>query len=193
MRKGGLFMRKLIVLVISFIVIVGLSGCESDTPASPEVISGETSTTAADNNETSEAVDEGEEAEEYSFSFNGNSVKPNQNLASAIEDLGEGYTYFESPSCAFQGLDMIYTYTSFVVRSYNNGQEDVVGQIELMDDLVKTTEGIGIGDSVDDVIATYGEATSTTDVAYIYVLGDTSIRFNIEGDLVTGITYERVE
>lgn len=128
----------------------------------------------------------------YYYDMKGTIVTVNAEMASLTDALGEPTNYFESESCAFQGLDKVYTYGSVVISTYPKDGVDYVYTIELKDDTVSTKEGICIGNSKDEVIAAYGEPTTENDTAISYEKGDCVLAFIFDGDSVTNITYTAV-
>ncbi len=125
----------------------------------------------------------------YTFSFNGVEIAANAEMAPLAETLGEPIDYFESESCAYQGLDKVYTYSGVIIRTYPADGKDYVLTVELKDDTVTTKEGVYIGASKDDVTAAYGAPTSETDTAISYVDGDCTLSFMLADGKVTDITY----
>ena len=107
--------------------------------------------------------------------------------------IGEPVGYFESVSCAFQGMDKVYTYPSFVVNTYPQNDADMVASIYLMDDMLTTAEGAYIGMHTDEVTAIYGEPTSAADSSISYEKGGCMLSFMYDADgYVTAITYVSV-
>lgn len=125
----------------------------------------------------------------YTYVLNGVTLAVNAEMAPLVDQLGEPTSYFESESCAFQGMDKVYTYGSVVISTYPEAEVDYILSIELKDDTVSTSEGISIGDSKEDVIAVYGEATTQTDTALSYETGDCVLAFILKDGKVSGITY----
>ena len=107
------------------------------------------------------------------------------------DKLGKPTKYFESQSCAYQGLDKVYTYGGVIIRTYPENDVDYVLNIELKDDSVSTVEGIGIGDAKAKVKEAYGEPTSTTDTSDVFVKGNSklSIIYGKDGN-VSSIVYD---
>lgn len=125
----------------------------------------------------------------YTFELEGEKVELNAEMAPIVEALGEADSYFESESCAFQGLDKVYTYGSVVVTTYPESEVDYVYSIELKDDTVETPEGIFIGSTKDDVISAYGEDAEDSGSALIYTKGESQLNFLLDGDVVCNIVY----
>lgn len=128
-------------------------------------------------------------AETYTYVQNGVTIAVNAEMAPVTEQLGEPTDYFESESCAFQGMDKVYTYGSVVISTYPEDDTDYILSIELKDDTVSTPEGISIGDAKDKVVSVYGEPSLETDSALSYQKGDCTLAFILDGNVVDGITY----
>lgn len=95
-----------------------------------------------------------------------------------IAALGEPMSYYEAPSCAFEGLDKIYTYKSFVVETYSNEAGDtLISSISLKDDSVTTKEGAMIGSTKEQVLKLYGEPATKEDVRFIYLKDNMRLTF----------------
>lgn len=97
-----------------------------------------------------------------------------------IAAWGEPDSYYEAPSCAFEGLDKIYTYSNFIVETYpdpNDDSKSLISSISLKDDSVKTFEGAMIGSTKEEVLALYGEPETKEDVRFIYVKDNMRLTF----------------
>lgn len=113
--------------------------------------------------------------------------------APVVEVLGEPAAYFESESCAFQGLDKVYTYPSFVLYTYPLDGKDYIMSLYLMDDTVTTAEGAYIGMRMDAVSELYGEPTTTAEGSVTYEKGGCALSFLFDSDgLVNAITYSSI-
>ena len=116
-----------------------------------------------------------------------------QDFAPVLALIGEPVGYFESVSCAFQGMDKVYTYPSFVVNTYPQDGADMVASIYLMDDMFTTAEGAYIGMHMDEVKAIYGEPTSAAESSISFGKGGCMLSFLCDADgYVNGITYVSV-
>ena len=124
----------------------------------------------------------------YAFSFNGTVVEIDADVAPVLEALGSDYTYFEAASCAFEGLDKMYTYSSFEIDTYPSGDKDCVSAIILKDDSVSTAEGISIGDSKNKLEQTYGSGSEECNMIK-YEKGGMQLLFIIQDDVITSIEY----
>jgi hypothetical protein len=178
-------MRKGIITLAALLLLAGCSKDEATTTSndtSTAVVT-EAVQEQADNNTTSEG---------FEFAANGVSIPMNVDAAPIIEALGEPVEYFEAASCAFQGLDKIYTYNGFEINTYPLEEKDYIASVYFLDDSVTTDKGIYLGASFDEVVEAYGEDYVEESGQYTYTLGDTTLAFLIEEDSVTSITYTAI-
>lgn len=184
--------KKIMALLLA-VMMLGLTACGgSDDSSSSDTSDSTSEDTAADTSaDTSEDTSEEDAAEGlgYVFEYNGVSVVIDAEAADILEGLGEEKSYYEAASCAFDGLDKIYTYDSFEIDTYPTDDVDYISAVILKDDLVSTAEGVAIGDSQDDVTAAYGEGTEE-DGYLVYYKDDMKLRFIIEDGVVTSIEYQ---
>ena len=125
----------------------------------------------------------------YAFEHNSVSIFMNTDVAPVIASLGEAMHYFEAESCAFKGLDKVYTYPGFEITTYPLDDKDYVSAINVMDDTVSTPEGIYLGASVNDMIAAYGDNYIESTGSYTYTKDDSKLQFIAVDDAITAITY----
>ena len=125
----------------------------------------------------------------YVFRYNGVTVSVDADMADVLEGLGEPNDYFEAASCAFEGLDKTYTYGSFVIETYPQGEKDYVSTIILKDDAVSTAENIYIGSSLTDVTNSYGTDYTEQGSMLVYNKDGMKLCFLMENDTVTSIQY----
>lgn len=113
--------------------------------------------------------------------------------AVALAPLGEPLSFFESPSCAFQGMDKVYTFPSLVVNTYPEQGKDLILSIYLTDDALTTGEGAYIGMHTDEILALYGEPTRTADASLTFEKGGCALSFLYDAEgFVTSILYESI-
>ncbi len=110
--------------------------------------------------------------------------------ASVIQGLGEPNSYFEAPSCAFQGIDKMYTYSHFEIDTYPDGDTDKISMILFLDDLVSTPEGVCIGMSKADMEKAYGTDYEVSSGFYRYTKDNMKLSFIIENEEITSIEYD---
>jgi hypothetical protein len=131
--------------------------------------------------------------EKYSFVYNNVEITPGDDIAPIVKALGEPSKYYEAASCAFNGLDKMYTYGSVQINTYPDGGCDKVLSIVILDDANMTPEGITIGSEKEKVIAAYGTDYEGGDTSLIYKKGGTELKFILRDGCVTSIQYYDVE
>ena len=132
-------------------------------------------------------------ADAYSFVYNNTTVTPHAKMAELINSLGNPTTYEESESCYYQGLDKDYTYPGFKLRTYPVDGVDYVLNVCFVDDSVTTPEGIMLGSSKDEVIATYGNSYKEENGSMVYIKGKTELRIRFSDSGVSAIEYWAIE
>lgn len=125
----------------------------------------------------------------YVFEVDGITIALNAKASSILEKLGEPMDYFEAKSCAFQGLDKIYTYSGFEMHTYEIDGVDHVLAVMFLDDSVSTKEGIYLSSDFDHVLQAYGDEYTQEQNVYTYELGKSKLSFMIEDDEVVSIEY----
>ena len=115
----------------------------------------------------------------YSFELKGIELKTDGDLTEYTSKLGEpSGGYYEAKSCAFEGMD-----------KYQKDGNDKLYSITLMDDAVKTKEGVRIGDKKDKVVSAYGSDYTEADGQLLYESGNTRLSFVMKDDEVQSIIY----
>jgi len=106
-----------------------------------------------------------------------------------VEALGKPKSYFEAASCAFEGLDKIYTYPGFEVNTYPLKDVDYISSVILKDDTVATPEGLAIGDSKDKIEELYGNDCTVDNNLIVYERGEMKLRIILKDDTIASIEY----
>ena len=131
-----------------------------------------------------------EESSKYIYDYNGTQLKIDGDLTEYTSKLGEPKGgYYEAKSCAFDGMDKFYYYDSVTLQGYQKDGKDKLYSITLMDDAVKTKEGIRVGDKKDKVVSAYGNTYTEPDGQLQYQSGNTTLAFVIKDDMVESIIY----
>ncbi len=94
--------------------------------------------------------------------------------------------YAELVSCAYVGMDRIYTYDKVEVYTYPDGENDFVLDIVLLDS-ASTSKGITIGSSLADVEKAYGEDYTQDGFMIVYRDGQITLSFLVLNDKVEEI------
>lgn len=125
----------------------------------------------------------------YVFTYNGTVVEMDAKAESVVEKLGEPASYFEAASCAFEGLDKVYTYSGFELDTYPVGDADHISAVILKDDSVATTEGVSIGDSLEKLEQAYGTDSSSEGGMLVYGKDGMKLCFILQDDEIISIEY----
>lgn len=140
------------------------------------------------NGDTNPAVED-QTAKGYLFvSPGGVTVQIDAPAESVVEALGE-YSYYEAPSCAFQGLDKIYTYNSFEVDTYPQDGKDYISAVIFKDDSISTPEGVAIGDSRARMEEAYGANGAEEGGKVVYSKDGMKLCFILQDDQIISIEY----
>ena len=158
-------MKKLLICILVATMILSFASCKT-----PE-----------------ENIEEGGKV--YTFTAGITKIAINAEVAPVLEALGDWSSYDESASCAFEGLDKIYTYDGFEITTYPLNGKDYIFLIDVYADNVVTEEGIRIGDIKPSVIATYGFPDKETSNSLVYNGNGMYLQFLFEEDEVTRIQY----
>ncbi len=134
-----------------------------------------------------EASAESNAAGGYTVTLRGVTIVMNEEAAPIVEALGDDYSYFESESCAFEGLDKVYSYSGFKLNTYPTDEVDYVSSVVFMDDTVETDEGICIGSARDAVIEAYGEPDVDNGTSLVYTREDSTMTVGISNDSVSSL------
>ena len=139
-------MKKIIAFLLAATMVLCFAGCAvTDTPE----------TTAAPNGGNEPVQDS------FSCTYNGVTIALHAPAAAIVAGLGEADSYSESTSCAFEGLDKIYTYGSLNLQTYPIGDKDYIYGWWFEDDVdedAKTPEGIRVGSTQAEAETAYGAA-----------------------------------
>ena len=128
----------------------------------------------------------------FSVSYNSTKIALGADAKAIIATLGEPASKQEAGSCAGQGTLTKYKYPSLEIYVLTNGNVQTIDQISFLDDGVKTSEGIKIGSSADDVTKACGKATKQTETYMTYSSGKTTLQFQFRDGAVVGIDYRMV-
>ena len=173
-------LKKITVFLLITLMFIMLIGCNDES---------------VDNNETDPQesnVTETEVIESYTYTYNDTKIEINSKAEPILDDLGEETSYFESESCAFPGLDKVYTYPGLEIQTYEKDGIDHILSVNILDDTIGTNKGIRLFDSSSKVIETYGENYEENTGQYIYKKGETKLSFLIKDDEVIAIEYAAI-
>ena len=127
---------------------------------------------------------------EYSFAYNGKSIRIGDDGNAVASALGAYSDYIEEDSCGGEGPDKTFVYPGFRYDTVMTGGVDRIVKIVLTDDSVATPQGIKIGSAKSAVVSAYGDGyTETADGGLVYTDGNTKLMFGIRDGVVTAIHY----
>ena len=150
----------------------------------PAVSKTETETTLE-----SRTAEEAVSLQGYLFEVNGVSIGIYEEAKPVLEALGEADSYFETPSCAFVGMDRQYTYGSYMLTTYEEDGQEYIYDIYFLDDKISTPEGIRIGSTLEEEIAAYGEDYTEDFGMYTYRKERSKLQFLVVDEVVTSVDY----
>ena len=176
------------ILVLTFALTCVLCACGGE---SSKKIEGEVNTASEQTQEAESTVEEDGASgyKGYAYIQDDVVVEIDADAAPIIEQLGEPLSYFEAPSCAFDGVDKIYTYSSFEIDTYPLEGKDFVSTITFKDDSITTPEGVGIGDAADKVKEVYGDCTEEGGML-VYEKDDMKLCFIVKDGAVVSVEYQ---
>ena len=191
--------KKVLGMMLGMAVV--LTGCAGST----KVIEKDTAAAGGESGaqqeaaaETADADGDGEEKTQeaaaaehkgYVFVYNDVTIEMDAEAAPIVEALGEPASYFEAPSCAFEGIDKVYTYGSFELDTYPIEGTDYVSSVVIKDDMVSTPEGICIGSSRQDMEGAYGTEWSDEEGMIVYEKDGMKLCFILEGNAIASIEF----
>ncbi len=182
-------MKKLFLVVVLALVFTGCGdkNTENNNEATP------TPVTESQNNqgtaETDTAADKTGEVKGYVFEYNGVKIAMDMEAAPIIAALGEPASYFEAPSCAFEGLDKNYNYGSFEIDTYEQNGKDYISCVFFRDDLIETPEGVALFETKADMTAAYGEGYKEEYGMLVYEKDGMKLKFILNGEEISSIEY----
>ena len=180
--------RRLFSLLFIAAMVFSLVGCGG---SNEKVIEREAApkSSGSDAPMTSENAQAETAASGFVFIYNGVRIDMDAEASAIVSSLGEPVSYFEAASCAFDGLDKMYTYGGFELDTYPTDNRDYVSAIVFRDDSVTTPEGVMIGDSTEKLQQVYGAPASSSGNLVTYAAGNMELRFILDGDIIASIEY----
>lgn len=182
-------MKKLLLVLMLSVVVAGCGkeNTENGETTEPTPVEQQNNQVSGDNkNQESNKVTE---PKGYVFEYNGVKIGMDMEAAPIVEALGEPASYFEAPSCAFEGLDKTYSYGSFELDTYEQNGKDYIAGIFFCDDLIETAEGVALFETKADMTAAYGEGYKEEYGMLVYENEGMKLKFILEGDEITSIEY----
>lgn len=121
---------------------------------------------------------------------NGTEIRIGALADTVIPKLGNYISMSESASCGgLPGNDRVYVYAGYRVKTTPAEGGDVVCQIELTDDSVKTPEGLYIGMPIADAHKAMGGKGNELAMGSSYTKGGTKLQISVRDGAVFAIAY----
>jgi len=197
-----------LILVISVTAVFSLTACGGNEPENFQPDFGnqqQPGAGSADNNDPQNTGDDnGSDSQNtdsdltemqlndvFYFKVGNVLIEMDQDITYVLSSLGEPPRgSVERPSCAFDGMDIIYGYDGFDIYTYPKGDGNHVHTINFESDSPVTSEGgIYMGVNLQDVFDAYGTEYEYNNGMYTFTRGLTTLQFYAENDIVWGITY----
>ncbi|MCL1793710.1 MAG: hypothetical protein FWG34_07560 [Oscillospiraceae bacterium] len=218
LASRGLIVLKIMFLVFMLLLSAGCENNaapeaekKSETPKTTETVKPPPAEESEENEDSAASPDEmlaptpesepeiadaGGEMEVYEdgfgFVYNGESIYMGEFIDGVVEKLGPALNYIESESCTSEGMMKTYYYSGAEISAYAKTESDEyrIFSIILTDDSVTTAEGLYIGQTESEMVATYGtDYQSVPGVFCKYSKNGTGLTFDLDGEVIICITY----
>lgn len=178
--------RTIMILLAVLLAVNTLTACGQKDPMPTQDNSDATKPSDIQPNPTQNCTN----AAEYYFMAGAVKLVPGEKFDAAA--LPEPNTTFEVPSCAFEGTDKVYNYETFEVTAFNDGKNELIYSVYLIEPTVKTPEGLAIGDDAAEIQKLYGEPKQINGNEWVYTNGKVDICIIVNNETVISIEYRMV-
>lgn len=184
-------MRKIWIWLMIALMAVGLWGCGNNSSADSEaVITRSTEAATEVTQPATEAAAALGAAEFAHFQVEGQALITGTQWDSSV--LPEANSVYQVPSCAIEGTDNVYSYDNFEITAYDDGICELIYSVYFLTPDITTPEGLALGDSLEEVLALYGENCERVGTACNYYCGETMLSIIVQNDIVISIEYRMV-
>lgn len=181
-------MKKLIVLLLALLLVASMTACGEDAPATqPAAVITKATTPAADPTEPA-ATEPAAPAIPTAYIFEADGVQLPMGQPFDGTQISAANNVVELPSCAIDGVDIIYTYDNYEITASDEGEGAYLTAILLLNE-GQTPEGVKIGDEESKITATYGDDCEADGVQYTYEADGAQLIFMVEGGVIVTIEY----
>lgn len=184
-------MKKIIAIILGVLMLLALTACgePADKPAdtTTEAVGDTTGDTTVAADDTTAGQDTDNLEPGFFFTFEGVELTPGQAFDAAA--LPEANSVYQVPSCAIEGTDNVYNYGTIEVTAFDDGNGEVIYSVYIMDANTPTNEGLYIGDTLDHIVAAYGEDYTREGNQITYQKGDTLLIIILGGEYVQSIDF----
>ena len=199
-------MKRFIIILLTIFMIVMLAACNGGGAAPEQYVAEPVDVTPVVeeisdevNEPVEDIIDEAQydESTEYpepyidgfTLLFSGFLIYMDQNMNEVLDALGEPMGVFEAPSCAFDGIDRIFSYPGIQIHTYPEEDEDFVHTISLRDDSISIYGDIRLGSSWDLVREHFGTNYEQDFNMFTFTRGRTTLAFLVEDGIVEQIVF----
>ena len=184
--------KKLLTILAAAMLAASLTACGGDDT---KVVDNKTTESKPNDNQGGDSSNTGSDTKlaGYLFTVDGVAIGMDMEAVNLKELLGEPKNYFEAQSCAFNGMDKMYTYDHFEIDTYFDDKTDRVRTIVFLDDMVKTDEGVYIGMTKADMENAYGTDYTVDGSSCIYTKDGMTLVFILNGETISSIQYNSLK
>lgn len=189
-------MKKIFALILALTLALGLTACgdAGESVGEQQITLGGELMEYTKGEDTPEAPVAGPEGPvftgDYVFRFEDVEVIPGN--AFDASKLPEALSVYQVPSCALVGTDNVYSYATFEVTAYDEGNGEFVYSVYFTDPNLTTPEGLALGDSLSRAVELYGTGFEDVGGEYVYTKDLTQLRLIVENEVVVSIEYRLV-
>lgn len=195
-------MKKRIAMMLCLLLMLSLAACGGSEDAADEqlitrpaeekeaAVVAEEPVAPAETAAATEAPAAAAAVGNYIFVTDGVALVPGTVFDPGI--LPEAQSVYEVPSCAIEGTDNLYNYGGYELTAFDDGTNELIYSILLIDPNITTTEGLALGDSAAKVVELYGEGYSVQGTSWVYSGDAEQLIIILQGDSVASIEYRMI-
>ena len=179
-------MKKLIAVLLALTMVFSLAACGGgENPG--ETTGSDGTETIGNDPENMETTGPADVEEPFCFTLDGVKLVPG--TAYDASKLPEPNSVYEVPSCAIEGTDNVYSFDAVEITAFNDGTQEIIYAIAVIDPNVCTDEGLYLGDNVETVMSLYGENYTENGTAMVYTRGNTMLSIIVQNGYVVDIEF----
>lgn len=182
-------MKKRLGILLVTVAVLSMAACGGKDENSQGTAGGTTPTVTTPEPTKAEEKVDANDVKGYVLEYNKVTIGVDMEAAPIIEALGEPDSYFEAASCAFEGLDKMYTYGSIEIDTYELDDKDYISAIIFNDDMISTKEGIALFMTKEEMITAYGENFTEELGMFVYEKDGMKLKFMLTDNAISYIEY----
>ncbi len=187
-------MKKMKLLTLTLAMLLLVTGCgsknkegDAGTTAAKANASAATEAATEASGKKEEAAPAGEDG--YVFKKGDVTISMGAPADDIISALGTYKKTYEAESCAFDGMDVVYSYAGFDVLTFKKDGTNIITGVVLRDDTQATPEGIYVGSDKAAVEKAYGQKPEEGVNNVQLKKGNSDLLIIFKDDLVNSIQY----